>query len=165
MLEALDTKATTDPGAPAPSPGPAQSGPPDDRFGAYRILRPIGEGGMGSVYLAEQTHPMQRQVALKVVKLGMDTRRVVARFESERQALALMDHPNIAHVYEAGTSDRGRPYFVMEYVNGVPITQYCDQHCSTRVSGSNCSGRCAWRCSMLTRRESSIATSSLLTCW
>jgi serine/threonine protein kinase/tetratricopeptide (TPR) repeat protein len=125
MLEALETQATG-PGATAPAPaGASWEG---DRFGAYRILRLIGEGGMGSVYLAEQTHPIQRQVALKVVKLGMDTRQVVARFESERQALALMDHPNIAHVYEAGTSEGGRPYFVMEYVDGVPITQYCDQH-------------------------------------
>src|SRR5215469_11990783 len=100
----------------------------DDRFGPYRILRLIGEGGMGSVYLAEQTRPIHRQVALKVIKLGMDSEQVVARFASERQTLALMEHPNIAHVYEAGTSDRGRPYFVMEYVDGVPITQYCDQH-------------------------------------
>jgi serine/threonine protein kinase len=125
MLEALETQAT---GSGATAPGPAGAGLEGDRFGAYRILQLIGEGGMGSVYLAEQTHPIQRQVALKVVKLGMDTRQVVARFESERQALALMDHPNIAHVYEAGTSDPGRPYFVMEYVDGVPITQYCDQH-------------------------------------
>jgi serine/threonine protein kinase/tetratricopeptide (TPR) repeat protein len=113
---------------PRPGPTPAQAGLEDDRFGPYRILRRIGEGGMGSIYLAEQSQPIQRQVALKVIKLGMDTRQVVARFESERQALALMDHPNIAHVYEAGTSERGRPYFVMEYVDGVAITQYCDQH-------------------------------------
>jgi serine/threonine protein kinase len=130
MAEGLETQVKIRSGNEVPPPGttPAQAGLEDDRFGPYRILRLIGEGGMGSVYLAEQIHPIQRQVALKVVKLGMDTRQVVARFESERQALALMDHPNIAHVYEAGTSDRGRPYFVMEYVDGVPITQYCDQH-------------------------------------
>jgi len=98
-----------------------------DHFGPYSILRPIGEGGMGTVYLAEQTQPIRRQVALKVVKLGMDTRQVIARFEGERQALAMMEHPHIAHVYDAGTSEKGRPYFVMEYVPGVAITQYCDE--------------------------------------
>jgi serine/threonine protein kinase/tetratricopeptide (TPR) repeat protein len=128
MAEALNTATA---GLGGHEIAPATNRPPDmegDHFGAYRILRLIGEGGMGSVYLAEQLHPIQRRVALKVVKLGMDTRQVVARFESERQALALMDHPNIAHVYEAGTSERGRPYFVMEYVDGVAITHYCDQH-------------------------------------
>lgn len=99
----------------------------DDRFGAYRVLRSIGEGGMGMVYLAEQQHPIRRQVALKVIKLGTNTREVLARFDSERQALALMDHPNIARVFDAGNSERGRPYFVMEYVDGLPITEYCDR--------------------------------------
>lgn len=97
-------------------------------FGPYRVLRVLGEGGMGTVYLAEQREPIHRRVALKVIKLGMDSREIVARFESERQALALMDHPNIARVFDAGTSEVGRPYFVMEYVPGVPITDYCDQH-------------------------------------
>src|SRR6184192_3156785 len=83
---------------------------------------------MGTVFMAEQTQPVQRKVALKVIKAGMDTRRVIARFEAERQALALMDHPNIAKVLEAGTTDSGRPYFVMELVKGVPITKYCDDH-------------------------------------
>ncbi len=96
--------------------------------GQYRIVRLLGEGGMGLVYLAEQEEPIARQVALKIIKLGMDTRAVLSRFQSEQQALALMDHPNIAQVYEAGSRDDGRPYFVMEYVPGVPITQYCDQH-------------------------------------
>ena len=105
-----------------------------ERIGAYRILETLGEGGMGIVYLAEQELPFRRQVALKVIKLGMDTREVVARFESERQAMALMDHPNIASVLDAGATDDGRPYFVMEYVPGIPVTEYCDaQHLSTRA--------------------------------
>jgi eukaryotic-like serine/threonine-protein kinase len=97
-------------------------------FGAYRPIAILGEGGMGIVYLAEQDQPIRRHVALKVIKLGMDTRHVIARFESERQALALMDHPNIAHVYDAGATTDGRPYFAMEYVPGTPITEYCDKH-------------------------------------
>src|SRR5208282_90411 len=88
----------------------------------------IGEGGMGEVWLAEQKAPIRRTVALKLIKAGMDTKAVVARFESERQALALMDHPNIAQVYDAGSTVEGRPYFVMEYVPGLPITEYCDKH-------------------------------------
>ena len=98
----------------------------DNDFGRYRVIRPIGEGGMGTVYLAEQREPMRRGVALKVVKLGMDTRQVLARFANERQALAMMDHPNIARIFDAGATPKGRPYFVMEYIEGVPITQYCD---------------------------------------
>jgi serine/threonine protein kinase/tetratricopeptide (TPR) repeat protein len=98
----------------------------DDDFGHYHILRPLGEGGMGTVYLAEQREPIRRQVALKVVKLGMDTNQVLARFANERQALAMMDHPNIARIFDAGATPKGRPYFVMEYIEGVPITQYCD---------------------------------------
>ncbi len=97
-------------------------------IGNYKLLESIGEGGMGTVYLAEQTEPFHRRVALKLIKLGMDTYQVVARFEAERQALAVMDHPNIAKVYDAGKTETGRPYFVMEYVQGVPITQYCDHH-------------------------------------
>ena len=98
----------------------------DDDFGRYQILRPLGEGGMGTVYLAEQREPIRRRVALKVVKLGMDTGQVLARFANERQALAMMDHPNIARIFDAGATPKGRPYFVMEYIEGVPITQYCD---------------------------------------
>ena len=98
----------------------------DDDFGRYEIVRPIGEGGMGTVYLAEQREPIRRRVALKVVKLGMDTSQVLARFAKERQALAMMDHPNIARIFDAGATPKGRPYFVMEYIAGVPITQYCD---------------------------------------
>jgi len=99
----------------------------DDDFGRYRVLSPIGEGGMGTVYLAEQLEPIHRRVALKVVKLGMDTAQVLARFDNERQALAMMDHPNIAQIFDAGATAKGRPYFVMEYIEGAPITQYCDR--------------------------------------
>lgn len=98
----------------------------DEDFGRYHILRSVGEGGMGTVYLAEQREPIRRCVALKVIKLGMDTRQVLARFNNERQALAIMDHPNIARIFDAGATSTGRPYFVMEYIEGVPITQYCD---------------------------------------
>jgi tetratricopeptide (TPR) repeat protein len=97
-------------------------------FGRYRLLQRLGEGGMGEVWLAEQTEPVRRQVALKVIKAGMDSAQVVARFEAERQALALMDHPAIATVFDGGTTPQGRPYFAMEYVKGEPITAYCDRH-------------------------------------
>ena len=97
-----------------------------DRIGRYELLKQIGEGGCGIVYLAQQQEPVRRQVALKIIKLGMDTRNVVARFEAERQALALMDHPNIAKVLDGGATETGRPYFVMELVEGVRITEYCD---------------------------------------
>jgi tetratricopeptide (TPR) repeat protein len=99
---------------------------PPNRIGNYRIFEKIGEGGMGEVYLAEQDAP-RRKVALKIIKWGMDTKQVMARFEAERQALALMDHPNIAKVFDAGATEQGRPYFVMEYVKGVPITEHCDR--------------------------------------
>jgi len=105
-------------------PGGAAAG----HIGPYRLLQLLGEGGMGEVWLAEQKEPIRRTVALKLIKTGMDTKAVVARFESERQALALMDHPNIAQVYDAGSTAEGRPYFAMEYVPGLPITEYCDKH-------------------------------------
>ncbi|MEI9960577.1 MAG: serine/threonine-protein kinase [Limisphaerales bacterium] len=98
------------------------------KIGRYKILEKIGEGGCGVVYVAEQTEPVRRRVALKVIKLGMDTKQVVARFEAERQALAMMDHPNIAKVLDAGTTETGRPYFIMELVRGIRITDYCDQN-------------------------------------
>ena len=98
------------------------------KLGAYKLREKIGEGGCGVVYVADQEHPVRRRVALKVIKLGMDTKQVVARFESERQALAMMDHPNIAKVLDAGTTETGRPYFVMELVRGIRITEYCDQN-------------------------------------
>src|SRR5208337_1248017 len=105
--------------------------PPDEAvgqtLGRYKLLEKVGEGGCGVVYVAEQSVPVRRRVALKVIKLGMDTKAVVARFEAERQALAMMDHPNIAKVLDAGTTDVGRPYFVMELVRGIRITDYCDQ--------------------------------------
>ncbi len=100
----------------------------DSTIGHYKVLQSIGEGGCGAVYMAEQTEPVRRRVALKVIKLGMDTKAVIARFEAERQALALMDHPNIAKVLDAGSTDSGRPYFVMELVRGIKITEYCDQN-------------------------------------
>ena len=96
--------------------------------GKYKLLEELGSGGMGVVYMAEQVEPMQRRVALKIIKLGMDTRQVVTRFETERQALAVMDHPNIAKVFDAGVTETGRPYFVMELARGIPITDYCDKH-------------------------------------
>ena len=108
---------------------------PGTVIGPYKLLQQIGEGGMGTVYMAEQTQPVQRKVALKLMKSGSDSRQVLARFEAERQALALMDHPNIAKVLDAGATGgdsgrgvSGRPYFVMELVKGVPITRYCDEH-------------------------------------
>ena len=107
-------------------PAPHAEGP-GTLIGPYRLLQQIGEGGMGTVYMAEQKQPVRRKVALKIIKPGMDSAQVVARFEAERQALALMDHPNIAKVLDAGTTDSGRPFFVMELVNGIPITDYCDQ--------------------------------------
>ncbi len=101
---------------------------PGDRIGRYKLLEQIGEGGCGVVYMAEQEEPVRRRVALKVIKLGMDTKQVIARFEAERQALALMDHPNIAKVLDGGATQTGRPYFVMELVRGIKITDYCDQN-------------------------------------
>jgi serine/threonine protein kinase len=121
------TKACTavaEPFLPAP---PADAPEAIDRIGPYRLLERIGEGGCGVVYLAEQESPVRRRVALKVIRLGMDTERVIARFEVERQALAMMDHPHIAHVLDAGTTPTGRPYFAMEWVRGHKITDFCDQ--------------------------------------
>jgi WD40 repeat protein/serine/threonine protein kinase len=120
----------------SPAPAPAQLVTVDDPIaerpgtviGPYKLLEQIGEGGFGVVFMAEQTQPVRRKVALKVLKPGMDTRQVVARFEAERQALALMDHPNIAHVFDGGETASGRPYFVMELVRGIPITEFCDQN-------------------------------------
>jgi len=117
--QSSDTDLTRKPGSPRESCG---------QVGSYRLLQRLGEGGMGEVWLAEQTRPVRRQVALKIIKAGMDTAQVVARFEAERQALALMDHPAIAAVFDAGATPQGRPYFAMEYVKGEPITAYCDRH-------------------------------------
>src|SRR5262249_52837034 len=116
-----------------PAPGTAAEEPPRAegpgvRIGPYKLLQQIGEGGMGVVWMAEQQEPVRRLVALKVIKAGLDSAQVVARFEAERQALALMDHPHIAKVFDGGTTASGRPYFVMELVKGTPITKYCDEH-------------------------------------
>ncbi len=116
----IDPNATVEVGAPGEV--------SEQRIGRYRILEEIGEGGFGTVHLAEQEHPVRRKVALKIIKLGMDTKQVIARFEAERQALALMDHPNIARVLDAGATDNGRPFFVMELVRGEAITCYCDRN-------------------------------------
>src|SRR5262249_16972302 len=110
----------TDPAPPPEAPGAL--------VGPYKLLQPMGEGGMGAVWLAQQHEPVKRLVAVKLIKAGMDSAQVLARFEAERQALALMDHPHIARVLDAGTTDSGRPYFVMDLVKGVPITEYCDQN-------------------------------------
>ena len=121
-------------GPPKPGPGAVTPSAADrrgtraDRLGPYRLLEVLGKGGFGVVHLAEQTAPIRRRVAIKLIKPGMDSEGVIARFEAERQALAILDHPNVARVIDAGTTDRGRPYFVMEYVPGVPITEYCDRH-------------------------------------
>src|SRR5262245_5815146 len=101
---------------------------PGTVIGPYKLLEQIGEGGMGTVWMAQQTEPVKRLVAVKLIKAGMDSKQVVARFEAERQALALMDHANIARVLDGGTTAAGRPYFVMDLVKGVPITRYCDEH-------------------------------------
>ena len=101
---------------------------PGTQIGPYKLDQEIGEGGMGIVYMALQKEPVRRKVALKIIKPGMDTREVIARFAAEEQALAMMDHPNIAKVFDAGTTESGRPYFVMELVNGVTLTQYCDDN-------------------------------------
>ena len=101
---------------------------PGGQIGPYKLLRVLGEGGFAIVYLAEQTEPVKRRVALKILKPGMDSRQVLARFEAERQAIALLDHPNIAQIYDAGATEQGRPYFAMEHVKGVPLTEHCDRH-------------------------------------
>ncbi|MHC4205935.1 MAG: protein kinase domain-containing protein, partial [Planctomycetota bacterium] len=118
--QAESSKLTSGEKSPAEKPG--------SWIGRYKVIRMLGEGGMGVIYLAEQEHPIKRRVALKVIKPGMDSKRIITRFEAERQALALLDHPNIAHVFDAGTTEAGRPYFVMEYVKGLSITEHCDHH-------------------------------------
>jgi len=122
IVETLDARATpVEPPVKEPGRGSLIAG-------KYRLVEELGKGGMGVVFLADQTAPVKRQVALKIIKLGMDTHHVVARFEAERQALAVMDHPNIAKVFDGGATDTGRPYFVMELVRGIPLTTYCDQN-------------------------------------
>src|SRR6516225_7220912 len=139
--QAVAPGETVDPHPAEPPTGPeharapgvrgAEPPPPDEaagtRLGPYKLLQKVGEGGMGAVWVAEQTEPVKRRVALKVIKPGMDSTQVLRRFEAERQALALMDHTHIAKVFDAGTTPEGRPYFVMELVKGAPITKYCDE--------------------------------------
>ena len=143
-------------------PGPAASAPiterPGSMVGNFRLMEQIGEGGFGLVFVADQVQPVHRKVALKLIKPGMDTRQVIARFEAERQALALMDHPGIARVLDAGTTESGRPYFVMELVRGIPITEYCDKNQLTRASVSSSSSISVARSSMPIRKESFTAT-------
>ena len=136
-----------------PNPVP---GLPD--FGVYHAIGVLGEGGMGIVYLAQQREPIRRRVALKVMKRGDDLSLFTARFESERQALALMDHPNIARVYDAGATEDGRPFFAMEYVPGIPITEYCDRHLLGFQERLLLFHRSATQCSMRIRRALFIAT-------
>jgi len=126
-------------------------------FGPYTLLERIGEGGMGEVWLAEQKEPVRRRVALKLIKAGMDSKDIVARFESERQALALMDHPNIAKVFDGGSTPDGHPYFVMEYVAGMPITRIATSISSPRGNGLSSSFTFARGCNTLIRKRSSIA--------
>ena len=123
-----DLHATAPVTGPSPSPVGALNSLKNQVIGNYKILQKIGEGGFGVVYMAEQIRPVKRRVALKIIKVGMDTEEVVARFEAERQALAMMEHTSIAKVFDAGATDTGRPYFVMELVRGIPITDYCDEH-------------------------------------
>lgn len=134
LLKAFEQSGSflREPAVPTPTSTVVMSLPPaekpGDRIGRYKVLEQIGEGGCGVVYVAEQEEPVRRRVALKVIKLGMDTKQVIARFEAERQALAMMDHPNIAKVLDAGATETGRPYFVMELVRGIKITDYCDEN-------------------------------------
>ena len=128
-LSPHDPEATLDPRNPE-TPELTSKRPTDlpDRIDSYRILEQLGEGGFAVVYLAEQTEPVKRRVALKLIKPGMDSKQVMARFEAERQALAMMDHPCVAKVFDAGVTEAGTPYFAMELIKGLPITEHCDRH-------------------------------------
>ena len=130
ILDRLPGPSGTTEVAAGPPPGGALPGGRADTLvaGRYKLLEAIGEGGMGTVWKAEQTQPVRRTVAVKLIRAGMGSRAVLARFEAERQALALMDHPNIAHVFDGGRTSSGRPYFVMDLVKGLPVTEFCDQH-------------------------------------
>jgi serine/threonine protein kinase len=127
---------------------------PGEQIGHYNLFQQIGEGGFGVVWMAEQNEPVKRHVALKIIKLGMDTKEVIARFEQERQALAMMDHPNIARVFDAGATPTGRPFFVMELIRGIKITEYCDQANLATDRRLRSSSQSATRCSTRTKRAS-----------
>ena len=130
LFSPLDAATTLQSGGKGPESGaPELTEGPGTMIGRYRLLERIGEGGFGVVYMAEQVEPLKRKVALKIIKLGMDTQEVIARFDAERQALALMDHPNVARVLDAGATASGRPFFVMELVRGLPVTEFCDRNC------------------------------------
>lgn len=131
-----------------------------DQIGPYTLLELIGEGGFGVVWLAEQKQPLMRKAALKIVKAGMDTAEVLARFEAERQALARMEHPHIARVLDAGATPKGRPYFVMEWVRGIPITKFCDKNRLAMRHGYPCFWMSAQRWGTPTKRGSSIGISN-----
>jgi eukaryotic-like serine/threonine-protein kinase len=137
---------------------PVISEGPGTIIGRYKLLEQIGEGGFGVVFMAEQVEPIRRKVALKIVKPGMDTKQVIARFEAERQALALMDHPNISRVFDAGATETGRPYFVMELVQGVPINRFSMPTILRLTSGSSSSWSSAKRFNTRIRKASFIAT-------
>jgi|GEM_PF-2895038 len=134
-----------------------------DRIGPYKLREQIGEGGFGTVWVADQETPVRRRVALKIIKMGMDTKEVIARFEQERQALAMMEHPNIAKVLDPGATQSGRPFFVMELVQGSRSRTTATTRSSPHWSGSNFSSPSARRCSTRIKRGSSTATSSRLT--
>jgi hypothetical protein len=167
-----DATADVDPDAPGARDGPgaftaasASHETVGQQIDRYKLLEQIGEGGFGSVWAAEQKRPVKRRVALKIIKLGMDTKQVIARFEAERQALAMMDHPNIAKVLDAGTTETGRPFFVMELVRASRSSSTATRRSWTPRPGSICSPGSATRSSTRTRRASSTATSSPATCW
>jgi serine/threonine protein kinase len=138
---------------------------PGSVLGHYTLIEEIGAGGFGSVFLAEQREPVARRVALKILKLGMDTRQVIARFEQERQALAMIDHPHIAKVLDAGTTATGRPYFVMELVAGEPITTFCDAHGLAIPQRLELFTQACKAIQHAHHKGSSTATSSRRTCW
>ena len=153
------------PDLPHESPEAATAEDPGTTIDRYQLIEPIGEGGFADIYLAEQQEPVRRKVALKIIKLGMDTRQVIARFEAERQALALMDHPNIAKVFDAGATETGRPYFVMELVRGRAHHGVLRRSNLTAETAAAVHRRLPAPSNTPTRRGSSTGTSSRRTCW
>jgi hypothetical protein len=170
QLLASDARSTGDDGSPNPPTAsaipfrPIAEGP-GDRIGPYKLLQRLGECGMGMVYLADQDQPVRRRVALKIIKPGLDTHQVIARFAAERQALALMDHPNIARALDAGATDGGRPYFVMELAKGVPIADCCDENRLPPRARLELFIPVCRAIQHAHQKGSSTATSSPPTCW